>query len=52
MTIDKSATDEFLNALRESGVINMFAAGPYLTAEFGLTRKEARTVLLAWMASF
>ena len=52
MTIDKTATDKFLNELRESGVTNMFGDGPYLISEFGLSRKEARTVLLEWMASY
>ena len=42
----------FLDVLRESGVTNMFGAAPYLQQEFGLTSKEARKVLAAWMNSF
>lgn len=43
---------EYLNVLRESGVTNMFGAGPYLERKFGLSKKEAREVLTAWMKSF
>jgi len=42
----------FLDALRESGVTNMFAAGSYVEREFGLTRHEAKEVVLYWMQSF
>ena len=43
---------EYLNTLRETGVTNMFGAGPYLQQAFGLTRHEARKVLGEWMNSF
>lgn len=43
---------EYLNELRESGVTNMFGAGPYLVAEFGLTRDEAKAYLIYWMKTF
>jgi len=39
----------YLNVLRESGVTNMFGAGPYLQQEFGLTKHEARDILMQWM---
>ena len=39
----------YLNALRDSGVVNMFGAGPYLQEQFGLSRSEARTIVIAWM---
>ena len=42
----------FLNDLRDSGVINMFGAAPYLQDEFGLEKGEARQVLANWMQSF
>ena len=42
----------FLNNLRDSGVTNMFGAGPYLEAEFGLDKREARGILMNWMQSF
>jgi hypothetical protein len=43
---------EYLEILRKSGVTNMFGAAPYLQQEFGLTRQDAREVLMAWMGSF
>lgn len=48
-------TDEhllYLDNLRKSGATNMFGAGPYLVAAFGLSRKDSHTVLGYWMASF
>lgn len=50
-------TDEhlhYLDALRESGVTNMFAASPYLEKAFKGLKKDnkARDVLLYWMSSF
>ena len=43
---------EYLDGLRESGETNMFGAGPYLVAEFGLSGKEAQDVLVHWMNTF
>ena len=43
---------EFLNNLRESGECNMFGAGQYLEAEFGMGRNEARAMLTLWMQNF
>ena len=43
---------EFLDNLRESGKVNMFGAGIYLTNEFGLDKREAREVLREWMNAF
>ena len=42
----------YLNNLRDSGVTNMFGAGPYLQQAFGLTKYEARDILIQWMESF
>jgi len=42
----------FLDALRDSGVTNMFGAAPYLQKEFGIDQKSARQVLANWMQSF
>ena len=43
---------EYLDALRESGVTNMFGAGSYLQEAFGLDRYEARDILMKWMQTF
>lgn len=42
----------YLDELRESGVVNMFGAGPYLEEEFDLSKQEARTILKEWMNTF
>lgn len=42
---------DYLDALRLSGVTNMFGAAPYLQREFGLSSREARGILLQWMSS-
>ena len=41
---------DYLDALRLSGVTNMFGAAPYLQREFGLSSREARDILLQWMS--
>lgn len=41
---------KFLDALRESGVTNMFGAAPYLAASFRISNSEARGILQEWMA--
>jgi hypothetical protein len=40
----------YLNNLRESGVTNMFGATPYLEEDFDIGRKEAKAILMGWMA--
>lgn len=43
----------YLNAVRESGLINMFGAVPYLIYEFPeLDKRQARAVLSYWMQTF
>lgn len=48
-TIEKETYFEYLDALRDSGVTNMFGAAPYLQDAFGLNRHEAKAILLEWM---
>ena len=43
---------EFLDELRESGVTNMFGAGSYIEAEFGVDKKDAQEYLVSWMRGF
>ena len=43
---------DYLEQLRKSGMTNMFGAGPYLQQEFGLTRQDARDILVKWMESY
>ena len=49
---DISEYYSYLEELRKSGVTNMFGAGPYLQQEFGLTKQQARDILVSWMESF
>jgi len=51
-TPDKKEVFDYLDALRESGVTNMFGASPYLEDRFGLTRHDARALLIEWMEGF
>lgn len=44
---------EFLDALRETGVTNMFGAVPFLMDEYPhLAYDEAHEVLVTWMKTF
>lgn len=42
----------YLDALRESGITNMWGAAPYIEAQFGVSRKEAIKLLGEWMETF
>ena len=50
-TPDKREVFNYLDALRESSVTNMYGASPYLEDRFGLTRHDARALLIEWMES-
>ena len=39
----------YLDELRDSGVTNMWGAGPYLEQEFGVSRRVSHVLLDAWM---
>lgn len=41
----------FLDVLRDSGATNMFGAAPYLVEVYGMDKRKARDILLAWMQS-
>jgi len=43
---------KFLDALRDSGVTNMWGAGTYVEEEFNVSKSVAKDCLLYWMASF
>ena len=42
----------FLDDLRESGSINMFGAAPYVADAFGVSKYEARDLVIKWMDTF
>ena len=52
MEEDREEMFEFLDDLRESGETNMFGAGPYVQEAFGLSRSDARKVVIEWMGTF
>jgi hypothetical protein len=49
---EKESMFEYLDDLRESGQVNMFGSGAYLQSAFGLSRYEAKDVVLEWMETF
>jgi hypothetical protein len=40
---------EYLDALRESSVTNMYGASAYLQRDFDLSKKDTRDILTTWM---
>lgn len=42
----------YLDDLRESGETNMYGAGSYLMAAFGIEKKEANAILGNWMDTY
>lgn len=50
--INKEEIFAYLDALRESGVTNMFGAAPYIEDMFELNRQAARSMLMEWMETF
>jgi hypothetical protein len=49
---EKEEYFEYLEMLRESGETNMFGAGVYLQKAFGLSRYDAKDVVLEWMQNY
>jgi len=52
MKMDEKEYFDYLDDLRESGETNMYGAGAYLQAEYGLDKATARKVLTKWMETF
>jgi hypothetical protein len=42
----------FLDNLRESGITNMFGAGPYLADAFDIPKSDANKIVSTWMETF
>lgn len=40
---------KYLNALRETGLVNMFGATVYLENDFSLSHEKAKEILLKWI---
>jgi len=43
---------DYLDDLRASGDTNMFGAGAYVQRDFGVSRSEAKEIVLYWMRTF
>lgn len=43
---------DYLDKLQKSGKTNMFGAGPYVEARFGLDRHDAKEIVVYWMNSY
>ena len=50
VSIDKEEAMSYLNALRDSGSVNMLGAGSYLERDLDLNRSEAKQVVMWWMS--
>lgn len=44
--------EQYLNELREEGLVNMFGAASWLETDFDLTRHQAKDYVLYWMKNF
>ena len=42
----------YLDALRETGAVNMFGVAPMISETFGVNKQEARNYLKNWMDTF
>ena len=51
MSLQEQVND-YLDALREDGSINMFGAVPYVVEEFGVNKYDARDLVKNWMQTF
>ena len=43
---------QYLESLRQSGVVNMYGAGPYLEKAAGIDSYEALDVMASWMENY
>ena len=41
-----------LDTIRESGIVNMFGATPFVREQFKLSRKESFEILALWMKNY
>jgi len=50
--LEKEEMFDYLDTLRETGVVNMFGATPYVQEAFDLTKQEAKAILKEWMENY
>lgn len=49
---EKEEMFDYLDNIRECGVVNMFGATPYIVEAFEITTKEATQILKEWMENY
>jgi hypothetical protein len=49
---DLNAVVSYLNAVRDSGRVNMFEAPRYLRSEFGYNQENSLTLFVYWASTF
>lgn len=42
----------YLEKLRQSGIINMYGASPFLEKKFGISHDKANEILAKWMSEY
>ena len=47
--VNQSDIEAYLEAVRETGAINMCGAAPYIVDNFDLSKKDSRAALTKWM---
>jgi len=52
ITMEEKKMFDYLNMLRNSGVTNMFGAGSYIVANFGVSKQDGNKILSKWMEHF
>jgi hypothetical protein len=52
MTVDKVRVFDYLNALRDSGIVNMFGSVPYVRRVFDVSQADGVKLVVEWMESF
>lgn len=52
MGVDTDKVFEYLVALRDSGITNMWFAAPFIEDQFDVSESESRRLLVAWIQSF
>ena len=50
--VDKEKVFKYLDALRNSGITNMFGSVPYVRAVFDVSQSEGIKLVAEWMETF
>lgn len=50
--VSQEEVNDYLDALRDSGITNMYGARPYLMDEFQICKEQAGKMLQVWMNTY